>query len=223
MSLIGIILLFLLNCSNTQLQPMSDNYIQHIVKVLSATKYAGLFYLCDRSLIDSVWQNGKNQQVLEKLVTSSQYNDYVRFLASEILFEKASDYPPDSIKNTLGLLYAKAMVGSSTASNDLWISGNEWGFMYHTDNNGITDYGTVGSHLISLGKHVVPNLVKLLNDNSIIFYIGSQEATLGNSLHYRVKDAAAYYIGKIAGIPVKFYESNAERDTEIERIKQLIK
>ncbi len=63
----------------------------------------------------------------------------------------------------------------------------------------------------------------LLIASDTIFYEGSQEATTGGSLKYRVKDAAAFYLGKIAGIPVKFYEQNADRDAEIERLKEALK
>lgn len=220
---LSIILTLFVNCTNNQSIVMLNKDIQEVVKTLSETNYSGLFYVTNKSLMDSVWQNGKNQKALEKLVASYQYNSYVRFLASEILFNKVSDYPSDKIKDTLGLLYSNAIVGSSTVSNNLWISGNEWGFMYHTDRMGITDFGTVGSHLMKIGKPAVPFLVKLLNNNGIIFYEGSQEATLGNSLRYRVKDVAAYYIGKITDVSVDFYESNTERDKEIERIKQLFK
>ena len=64
---------------------------------------------------------------------------------------------------------------------------------------------------------------KLLNNTGIIFYEGSKEATIGNSLEYRVKDAAAFYIGKIMNIPVKFNQDFDQRDTEIEHLKEKLK
>ncbi|HEX3045105.1 MAG TPA: hypothetical protein VHY08_10140 [Bacillota bacterium] len=91
--------------------------------------------------------------------------------------------------------------------------------MYHTDELGVKDYGALGAHLVETGLKAVPYLTKILGNQDTFFYKGSQEATLGNSLGFRVKDAAAYYISKVTGIPVKFYQQTADRDAEIERLK----
>jgi hypothetical protein len=41
--------------------------------------------------------------------------------------------------------------------------------------------------------------------NNLGGYQGSKEATIGNAYGYRIKDFAAYYIGRILGVPLKYY------------------
>ena len=78
----------------------------------------------------------------------------------------------------------------------------------------------MGSRLVKIGEKAVPYLSKLLDDTCKIDYVGLEEATIGNLLNYRVKDAAAYYIGRITGIAVTFHENWADRDVEIEGLKK---
>ena len=49
--------------------------------------------------------------------------------------------------------------------------------------------------------------MRLLDDDTPLTYAGSREAMLGNSFHYRVKDAAGYYLGKLTGHPLEFHET----------------
>ncbi|MCP2727807.1 hypothetical protein [Limnofasciculus baicalensis] len=206
-----------------QSQIMQSEPIETIAINLTDAGYSGLFLSGRHNLSDSIWQKGENRIYLEQIVQSSNYSDLTRLLASEILYEKVSHYPPEEWEDNLAYVYAQALAITGSETGDFQILGNQWGFMYHTDKQGVKDYGTLGTHLVNTGKKAIPYLTKLLDNSEIIFYEGSQEATLGNSLRYRVKDAAAFYIGKIAGIPVKFYEQNADRDAEIERLKETLK
>lgn len=201
---------------------MSQEALQTISASLTDAGYAGLFLSGDRGLSDSIWQNGENRTYLEQIVQSSDYPDLARILASEVLYEKVPDYPPAGWDNTLAYLYSQALALTGVETGGLQITGNQWGYMYHSDEVGIQDYGTLGLHLVETGITAISHLTKLLDNTDIIFYEGSREATLGNSLRYRVKDAAAYFIGKITGTPVQFYEQLADRDTEIERLKQVL-
>jgi hypothetical protein len=72
-----------------------------------------------------------------------------------------------------------------------------------------------------LGDPAVPALVRLLdNTGAPLTYAGSKEATVGNAYGYRIKDFAAYYLGRIRRIPVSFHSDVAERDQEIARLRQ---
>ncbi len=184
--------------------------------------YRRLFQNGGRTLIDSIWQGGKSNDALEQIVLHTGNEDYVRLLASEVLYFKNHDYPLSDWNDTLAHIYSQALAISGQNEGAL-IPGNQWGFMYHTDKLGINDFGNLGKHLMNTGKYAIPSLAKLLDDNNFLVYEGSRDATTGNSLKYRVKDAAAYYIGKIAGVFVKFYESNVDRDAEIERLKEKLK
>jgi hypothetical protein len=189
---------------------------------LKEAGYSGLFQYGERSLSDSIWQNGENQNALLNIVSQSNYDDYIRLLASEILYEKNSEFPSLELCDTLAYIYTQALALSGRNEGAL-LSGNLWGFMYFSDINSKEDYGELGTHLMKTGKKSIPNLIRLLNDNANLYYEGSQESTLGNSLRYRVKDAAAYFVGKLTGIPVKFFENHADRDAEIERLKEKLK
>jgi hypothetical protein len=93
---------------------------------------------------------------------------------------------------------------------------NSWGLLYELD-----DAGPVGIRFVMLGEAAVPALVRLLdNAGAPLIYDGSKEATVGNAYHYRIKDFAAFYLGRIRRIPVTFHRELAERDQEIARLEQ---
>jgi hypothetical protein len=186
---------------------------------LARAGYTGLFLAGDRSSAGSVWRDGENREPLEAIVQGEEYGDLERVLASEVLYRYLDSYPPDGWEDTLGRVYARALAITGTGDRPIVLTGNLWGFMYDSDQTGVQDYGPLGAHLLEARPAAVPHLVPLLDDTASIFYEGSKEATLGNSLGYRVKDAAAYYIGKLTGIPVPFHEEPDQRDAEIDRLK----
>ncbi len=193
---------------------------QAIAKQLTTAGYSGLFLSGDHNKSALIWNSGKNQVHLEHIVRDTQAADLARLLASEVLYAFAPGYPPESWTSTLAQVYARALaITGIDTSGEFHLSGELWGFMYHWDGQDVKDYGALGTHLVSTGSRAIPYLAKLLDNRDRIIYEGSQEATLGSSLGYRVKDAAAYYIGQIAQIQVKFYPQTAERDAEIERLK----
>lgn len=81
------------------------------------------------------------------------------------------------------------------------------------------DPGHLGTVLVGFGKAAVPPLIKLLDDAGPIFFEGSREAMTGNKLKLRVKDFAAYYLGKIENIAVPLHPDHAARDAEIEKLR----
>jgi hypothetical protein len=194
-------------------------------KIASELVYYGydkLFQSGSNTIIDSLYDNGKNTKSLINIVSKREFDILARLLASEILFTKQKDYPPKYLYGPLGDVYALALLITGDTANPK-LSGNLWGYMYEADRLGIKDDGMLGTHLLGLGEESLPFLIPLLDEESTIIYEGSQEATIGNALNYRVKDAAAYYISKIKNIPVKFYQDFEERDKEIERLKNQLK
>jgi hypothetical protein len=185
--------------------------------------YDGLFLSGSRDFADSIWQLEKNHRALLEIVAGARYDDYVRLLASEILFLKKKNFPPADMQDTLAYIYSNALFITATPSSNSGLYGNLWGYMYNGTQYGNANHDVLGSHLIQIGKKAVPYLSKLLDDTGLIFYEGSQEATKGNSYKYRVKDAAAYYIGEILGIPVQFHENFIDRDNEIDMLLKKIK
>jgi hypothetical protein len=132
-------------------------------------------------------------------------NPEARFLAAEILYDRASNFPPESVKAALAEIYTTAL------AQDYIGVANPWGLP--------GSHEVVGRHLVELGEVAVPKLIPLLDDETILLYEGSKEATLGNSYAYRVKDFAAYFISQIRGIDYPVHQTQAERDAEIDRLK----
>jgi hypothetical protein len=217
-----IYLFFVLSCSINKKYPMNNNE-SILANNLLEIGYSRLFQFADGSLVDSIWNNGKNYHYLLNIVLNKQYDDYARLLASEILFAKQKDFTTKDQEDTLAYIYSKALIITGDTSTTFRLSGNLWGFMYFSDKDGISDFGILGTHLMTTKKKVTCYLIELLVNSNILVYEGSEEATIGNSLKYRVKDAAAYYIGKISNIPVKYYENFSDRDLEIERLKEKLK
>jgi hypothetical protein len=229
-SLLGIIALLITSCVNSDsttvkheskntFTPKYDSLAARLVK----TGYMDFFLRMDYHNADTVWQGGRNKSALMEIVCRNHYDDYVRLLSSELLFHYKQGYPPMGFEDTLAYIYSRALYITDDTVNRYRILANQWGFMYYTDKDGIIDYGELGTHLMLAGKKAVPYLEELLNDNNTLEYEGSKEAIVGNSLYYRVKDAAAFYIGKLMEIPVGFHEENSERDKEIEKLKEKLK
>jgi hypothetical protein len=198
---------------------MGVESVDDVAARLAEAGYAGLFLYGDRGQAESIWRDGANRARLEQIVRGDRFPDLTRLLASELLYAKAPGYPPDGWGETLARLYAYALATTGDNAGTAPLSGNQWGFMYYTDQLGVADYGPLGAHLLAAERAAIPHLAPLLDDTDAIVYEGSRDATTGNNLAYRVKDAAAYYIGKLAGIPVRFHEQPADRDAEIERLK----
>jgi hypothetical protein len=85
------------------------------------------------------------------------------------------------------------------------------------------DAGTVGIAFLTIGEKAVPALSTLPGDERThLRHQGSLEATVGNGYGYRIKDFAAYYIGKIIGISLKYYACLADGDARIGQLKKEI-
>ena len=79
------------------------------------------------------------------------------------------------------------------------------------------DEGSLGISFIILGKASIPALLPLLQNETLHnHYVGSEEATIGNGYQYRIKDVAAYYLGKIGNHPMQYFPDLKERDRQIE-------
>lgn len=190
---------------------------EEVAAELSRAGYRGLFLAGDHSLATSTWRDGENRDALMEIVRSERYSDLDRVLAAEVLFANEVGFPRSGWDELLGQVYARALAITGTGDRPIVLTGNEWGFMYHGD-----DTEALGTHLLRAGAAAVRHLLPLLDDSASIFYEGSQDAMLGASLRYRVKDAAAYFIGKLTGVPMPFHQAIEERDAEIERLRTTV-
>lgn len=183
---------------------------------LSHAGYRGLFLAGDHSMESSIWHDGENCAALMGVALGECYSDLERVLASEVLFANNAGYPPRGWEDLLGSIYARALAITGTGDRPILLTGNEWGLLYRDGD------GTLATHLLSAGRAAVRHLVPLLDDPATIFYEGSQDAMVGGGLNYRVKDAAAYFIGRLTGLPMSFHEPIAERDAEIEHLRAAV-
>ena len=141
-----------------------------------------------------------------------------RFLASEVLFQIDKTYPDNDILVVLGEIYSNTLKRSGISNEVDLLPANAWGLLYEDD-----DVGFIGKRIIHIGNAAVPYLYELLNNEEGVLYEGSEEATIGNSYQYRIKDIAAFYIAKIKNIPITYYKEFDKRDKEIERLKARMK
>jgi hypothetical protein len=184
---------------------------------LSHAGYRGLFLAGDHSLARSIWGDGGNLDALMEVARSERYSDLERVLAAEVLFANDVQFPPCGWEDLLGSVYARALAITGTGDRPIVLTGNEWGFLYHGRGD-----GGLGTHLLAAGDAAVRHLLPLLDDPASIFYEGSQEAMMGGSLRYRVKDAAAYFIGKLTGVAMPFHEAIEQRDEEIAQLRTAV-
>lgn len=171
--------------------------------------YIELFQGPDENALDTIWKEPGVPEALATLTIDPEAPALARFLAAEILFNKKETYPPDEQKKQLASVYATALVQNFTGTANTW---------------GLPDVlvGLVGEHFVALGEAAIPPLVKLLDDDGRVYYVGSEIATLGNIYRYRVKDLTAYYISKIRNIPFALDEDPSKRDEEIEKLKSAV-
>jgi hypothetical protein len=78
--------------------------------------------------------------------------------------------------------------------------------------------GQLSRHVMRLGAAAIPALWGLLDDARPVSYEGSQEATLGNSYGFRVKDLAASLIAGIRNMPFLSEKDPAARDNAIHEL-----
>jgi hypothetical protein len=183
-------------------------------KKLIEIGYDALFQIHSEEMENEVWKFGANKENIEQLAYSKKTSNLGRFFAAEILRHYDITLKKEHY-DILSEAYTYALKESNINSdNYIGINANSWGLLYEHD-----DTGYLGEQLLSFENAAIPHLLKLLNNNGSVVYEGSQEAMLGNSYKYRIKDFAAFYISKIKNVPIKFYQDVENRDREIERFK----
>ncbi len=185
--------------------------------LIDTTSYNDLF-LSDDTLLNEIWNRGESKDELKQLIKSDKTKAYTKLKAAEILYHYKVEMPKSFHKN-LAIAYTYSLSHTSYEKNEnTSLSGNLWGLLYNHD-----DAGILGSRILTFGELSIPYLERLLEDNDQSFlYEGSEQATLGSSYQYRVKDFAAFYISKIKDIPITFYQDFEKRDAEIERLKEIL-
>ena len=184
-----------------------------IAEKLASDGYGNFFnYLIRDQIIATVWTEAGGVAPLKAIILNEDVPLKARFLACEVLQQNQfTALRSRDTKTKVISIYVQALANNITGM------ANSWGFLYEYD-----DAGLVGIRLVLLGKEAIPELVKLLDNETIHLYHGSKEATVGNAYRFRVKDFAAYYICRIKNIMPVYHETHAARDAEIEKLKLLL-
>ncbi|HEX8114227.1 MAG TPA: hypothetical protein VF516_41140 [Kofleriaceae bacterium] len=163
--------------------------------------------------IAAIWSLPGNPRLLESVLNDPHAAGRARFIAAEVLFAKDFSFIDRTSRDGLARLYAEALVKRYTGQ------ANAWGLLW--DGN---DAGPAGGRFILLGDDAIPALVHLLDDTTVVdWYAGSEEATVGNGYKYRIKDFAAFYLGRITGKPIAFHDEPAARDREIAQLRDTLR
>lgn len=131
--------------------------------------------------------------------TASPMN--ARFLAAELLFAQPSDFPSAADAASLPPIYAWAIANQPT--------GNVWGLPGDDD-------GPAGPHVVRIGPPMVAALIPLFQDERLLPFEGSIEATFANLWQVRVKDIAASLAARILKQPFPKQADQATRDAFIQ-------
>lgn len=177
---------------------------------LKAWEFGDLFvYPRHDETIENIWDNGKNEELLNEILYDSTIDREAQFIACVVLFKKRIEFLKKHKAGKIAEVYADALAGNYTRK------ANPWGLLYGHDS------GSAGEVFLFMGKASIPPLMKLLNDeNTHLHHHGSEAATIGYIRKYRVKDYAAYYIGEIIGFPHQYHSTFTERDKQIDELKK---
>lgn len=192
------------NIGKNVMNTPSEKCSEQLEKQLLELDYAAIFMHLGGDKLKLI-----NQQYaiacFEQLVLDEKASSKARFFAAEILFAQNQAIILTFDKNKLAELYALAL-----ANNDTGIA-NPWGLPGEVD--------VVGQHLLTISQPTTEAWEALLDNKQKVLYVGSEEATVGNSYKYRVKDIAAFYVSKMRNLPYTVFNKPKERDTEIIRLK----
>jgi hypothetical protein len=189
---------------------IAQAYPGDLANRLTELGYIGLFQQAGETYLQHIWNTPDAPEALEILAVSSNAPMLARFLAAEILFSLGDVRRVETHKQELAEVYVTALADNFTEA------ANPWGLP------GVT-VGLAGEHLLAIGEPMPSKLLNLLDDDKRVYYEGSQEATLGQRYGYRVKDLAAYFIGRVRNIPFELEEDPGRRDKEIEKLKRAMK
>lgn len=188
----------------------AENTKSAFAEKLVAREFGEFFiYPMHDKTIEKIWSDPRNHQLLDNVLDDDTTTDEAKFLVCEVFLKKDIFFMKRHSPEKVAEIYANAL------SNDFTGMANSWGLLYEHQ-----DEGSVGITFLAIGERAIPALTKLLDDERTnLKYQGSEEAVVGNGYGFRVKDFAAYYIGRILGSPLKYYHDLTERDKQIKQLK----
>jgi len=155
--------------------------VERLQQTLMGTTYADLFERLVPEKQAEITNQPDSQASLRKIVQSATAPMQARFLAAELLFGQPG-FPTAEEAGALPVIYAWAIANQPT--------GNMWGLPGDDD-------GQAGTHVVRIGRPMIPALIPLFQDDRLLPYGGSIEATFANLTQVRIKDVAASLVTRI--------------------------
>jgi transposase len=132
-----------------------------------------------------------------------------RFLAAEVLARRGA-LPGGLPADALARAYVDGLRAGASAD-----MANPWGIPSGP-------LGPAGVRVASLGAAAVAPLEGALDDEGGLRFVGSREASIGNSYGWRVKDVAASVLAAITGQAFDVDRDPAKRDAAIEELRRRV-
>lgn len=184
-----------------------------LVRRLVNDEYGIVFYWPQHDFtVSKIYSEPGNPELLEQVLNDPSAPGRARFIAAEVLFARDFTFIDRTRRDDLARLYGEALVKN-------WAGhANVFGMLWDHD-----DVGPVGGRFVLLGRDALPALTALLDNNRIVdWYAGSEEATVGNGYGYRIKDFAAFYLGRILNVSVPFHQDRVQREAEIAKLRDAL-
>lgn len=191
---------------------MKEDYHEFAQKLIDYAWGEMFYYPSHEEIIDSIWDDSHEGDLLDKILWDKNIDKKARFITCEVFFRKDVFFMERHPAEEISGIYTNALI------NDYTGMANSWGLLYEEQ-----DDGEVGIAFLTIGLESIPSLFSLLDNTDVsLMYHGSEEATIGNSRKYRIKDFAAYYLGGLLEIPLVFYTDCKKRDEQIDELKKEI-
>lgn len=182
---------------------MDDKNVERLERTLMSTTYGELFERQVPEQQTAIMGQPEAIAGLHKIVQRAASPMHARFLAAELLFSRQPEFPAAAEAAALPAIYAWAIGNQET--------GNMWGLPGDDD-------GQAGTHVVRLGSPVVAALLPLFQDERLLPYGGSIEATAASLWQVRIKDVAASLVARILK---QTFPKQADKATRDGFIKQL--
>jgi len=161
--------------------------------------------------VAAIWRDYPDARLYTQIVEDAARPVPVRFAAALMLRSKSAAQfrrtQPRALAEVLAAALQRDLVGHAYPWGRLWAGGDPLGLL--------------GSMVVELGRPAIPPLVALLDDAAPRdTYLGSDEATEMAMRQYRVKDFAAFYLARIAGLALPWQPELAGRDQAIAQLRQ---
>jgi hypothetical protein len=152
----------------------------------------------------SVWDE-VGERNLSALALDADQPTRARFLAAELLADRAPGWVPVGDEETVARMYVRALV-------EQVVPANSWGMP--------GTVGPTGAHLLDLGAAARTALQPALDDNARVEYSGSREVAFGSRARWRVRDIAAALLASAAGADFPADASPTRRDQAAESLRE---